>query len=228
MPEAAAGLLILDKPSGVTSYDCVHRVKRILDREKAGHCGTLDPLAQGVLLVLVGAATRRQESYLALEKEYWFRARFGVTSRTGDREGEILEAPGFSHVSEGMLRQTIRGFIGPQFQTPPRYAALKYKGKPYYYWARREVEIPRAPRPVHIANFELLSFAGAWWEGRVICSRGTYIRTLVEDVAKKLNTGALLDALVRERVGAFERKDALSWENLSACRRESLLLRLHA
>jgi len=223
MPEQASGLLIVDKPAGLTSYDCVHRVKKILANEKVGHCGTLDPLAMGVLLLVVGRATRQQATFLELEKQYWFRGEFGRVTETGDREGACMRMPAYDHVTEENLRSVIERFVGEQMQTPPRYAALKFKGKRYYQWARQGVEIPRVPRPVHIYSFELLSFKAPYWEARVVCSRGTYIRTLVEDVAERLETGATLDALVRERIGHYSREQALSWPTVSASSRQQLL-----
>lgn len=217
-----SGLLVLDKPAGVTSYDCVHRVKRILGVRRVGHCGTLDPLAEGVLLVLFGQATRLQESYLGLEKQYRFRAEFGRATTTGDREGTVLQTADYASVSESTLRQTLGQFTGEIQQRPHRYAALKYKGRPYYEWARKGIEIPRQARSVSVHAFDLLSFNAPWWEARVRCSRGTYIRSLVEDVATALQTVATVDRLVRERVGPFHQEGALGWEALSSCTAESL------
>jgi tRNA pseudouridine55 synthase len=218
-----SGLLLLDKPAGLTSYDCVHRVKRILAREKVGHCGTLDPLAMGVLILLVGRATRQQSTFLDLEKQYWFRGEFGRVTDTGDREGQCLRSPGFGHVTAQHLKDALDTFVGEQMQTPPRFSALKFQGKRYYQWARQGVEIPRRARPVRIKSFELLSFQAPFWEARVVCSRGTYIRTLVEDVAERLGTGASVDVLIRERIGHFSRDQALSWETVSQSSRAQLL-----
>jgi tRNA pseudouridine55 synthase len=220
--EELSGLLVVDKPAGLTSFDCVHRVKRILQVKKVGHCGTLDPMAKGVLLLLIGKSTREQENYLGLQKQYRFRGQWGQTTDTGDREGVVTEIKAFSHITQDRLESVLREFEGTQSQTPPRYAALKYKGKPYYRWARMGVEIPRVPRPIEIYSLELLSWEGAFWEARVCCSRGTYIRTLVEDIARRLDTVGMLDDLVRERVGSFTQSEALSWPEVERSTREEL------
>ena len=130
-----SGLLVVDKPAGLTSFQCVDRIRKILGGIRVGHCGTLDPMAQGVLLVLYGAATKLQDQFLALEKQYWFRARWGIVTDTGDREGKETGRFEFAHVAEAALRETLTQFVGAQQQTPPMYAALKYKGKHYYDWA---------------------------------------------------------------------------------------------
>jgi len=222
MDEALSGLLVIDKPAGLTSFDCVHRVKHILQAKKVGHCGTLDPLAKGVLLLLVGKATQEQENFLGLEKQYRFRGQFGRATDTGDREGAVTETKNFSHITRRRLESILRDFQGKQAQTPPRYAALKYRGKAYYRWARMGVDIPRVPRPIEVYSMELLSLEGAFWEARVTCSRGTYIRTLVEDIALRLETVGMLDDLIRERVGTYALSDALSWDRVTGSCREEL------
>ena len=209
-----SGLLLLDKPSGVTSFDCVQVAKRRLGAARAGHCGTLDPAARGLLLILVGSATRHQDSFLGLEKEYWFRSELGVKTSTGDRQGETIEARPPDHVTRETLENVLPSFVGNMEQTPPRYSALKYKGKPYYYYARKGLDVPRAPRAVSILSLSLLSFRLPFWEARVVCSRGTYVRTLVEDVAERLKTCGTLVELIRERIGTYRRDDALAWEEL--------------
>jgi len=218
-----SGLLVIDKPQGLTSFQCVARIRRILGGVRVGHCGTLDPMAQGILLILFGTATRLQEQFLSLEKQYWFRARWGIMTDTGDREGKEVARFAYAHISEADLSEAIINFRGDQLQIPPMYSALKYKGKHYYEWARKGIEIPRIPRPVRIESFDLLHSEGEFWEGRVVCSRGTYIRTLAEDVAKKFQSGAHLDALIRERVGPFRREDALTWETIESATQEFLL-----
>ncbi len=223
MSEALSGLLVIDKPAGLTSFDCVNRIKRLLQVEKVGHCGTLDPMAKGILLILVGKATRYQDSYLGLEKQYWLRARFGEASETGDREGRVIATKPYDGFGETQLKEVLKGFVGTHLQTPPRYSALKYKGKPYYKWARMGVDIPRIPRAVEIRSIEFLNFAANIWEARVLCSRGTYVRTFVEDVALKLGTLGLLDDLIRERVGEFDLSQALPWEMVSESNRGELL-----
>jgi len=167
-------------------------------------------MAEGVLLILMGKSTRLQDSFLGLEKQYRFRARWHVTTETGDREGQIQKQHEAYPVSENDLRLVMQGFVGEYEQIPPRYAALKYHGKPYYHWARQGIAIPRESRPVQIHRFELLSHDANEWEARVVCSRGTYVRTLAEDVAARLGTGSHLVELVRERVGPFAREQGIT------------------
>jgi len=217
-----SGLFLLDKPAGPTSFACVQAVKRRLGAARAGHCGTLDPSARGLLLILVGQATREQDSFLGLVKEYRFCGEFGVKSATADLEGPVTERRPWDHVMQEALERTLAGFVGPQQQTPPLYSALKYKGKPYYEYARKGQDVPRVPRPVLISSLSLFSFRPPYWEGRVVCSRGTYIRTLVEDIAARLGTCARLVELNRDRIGPYRRDQALTWQELHAVDAESL------
>jgi tRNA pseudouridine55 synthase len=213
--EASDGLFVIHKPSGITSHDVIVRLRSLLPLRRLGHCGTLDPMASGVLLVVGDKATRHQESLMRLEKQYWFRALLGKRSDTGDRDGRPLPAPPWAGIDAKQLEEAANLFVGEQWQWPPRYAALKYKGRPYYTYARLGQEIPRAPRTIQVSRFESLSFKNGAWEGRVLCSKGTYVRTLVEDVAEHLGTAAILDALVRERIGPYTLADAASLESRS-------------
>lgn len=214
--DSFAGLLLLDKPAGVTSYDCVHMIKRQLQVERAGHCGTLDPSARGLLIVLLGKATRLQDNFHAMEKEYRFRAQFGVKTDTGDRDGKVIQTFDYAHITPTDVEKTTARFTGALQQTPPRYSALKYKGKPYHLYARKGIEIPRVPRTVNVHSFLMTHCELPYWEATVICSRGTYIRTLVEDVGEALGSGANLVELSRERIGEYRRSDALRWADLRA------------
>jgi len=207
----------------VTSFDCVALVRRRLGVQRVGHCGTLDPAAKGLLLILIGSATKTQDSFLGLEKEYWFRAELGRKTSTGDNEGEVCETRPFNHVSQEGLETALQSFVGNIQQIPPIYSALKYRGKPYYQYARKGQSVPRLPRAVTISSFSLLSMSLPFWEARVVCSRGTYVRTLVEDVAVSLQTCGTLAELVRERIGLYRRERALAWDILRNAAREELL-----
>jgi tRNA pseudouridine55 synthase len=222
MTETASGLLLLDKPSGVTSFDCVHEVRRRLAVKRVGHCGTLDPSARGLLMILAGPATRAQDSFLGLEKQYWFCGEFGIKTDTADLEGKVIEEKPSGHVTQEKLKSVLETFVGEIEQTPPLYSALKFKGKPYYAYARKGLDVMRVPRPVSIYSLSLLSFRPPYWEVRVTCSRGTYVRTLVEDLAERLGTCATLIELVRERVGPFKKEQALSWQELRVMESEDL------
>ena len=201
--------------------------KRRLSATRAGHCGTLDPAARGLLLILVGSATRQQESFLGLQKEYWFRGQLGVKTSTGDREGSEIGSKPYDSVHHNQLEKTLEGFVGEIPQIPPLYSALKYKGKPYYHYARKGLDVPRVPRLVTITALSLLSLRLPYWEARLVCSRGTYVRTLVEDVAERLGTCGTLVELIRERIGPYQRDQALRWEELRLMDAESLRGVLH-
>jgi tRNA pseudouridine55 synthase len=227
MTDSASGLLLLDKPSGPTSFDCVSRARRIL-KERTGHCGTLDPMAQGVLILVFGRHTRRQHEFLSMEKQYWFRSELGRSTDTGDRMGKTIETSPVVPLTREALDTAAKRFIGDQLQIPPKVSAIKFKGKRLYEWTRKGIDVPRPPRQIHIASIEILSFEGSFYEARVVCSRGTYIRTLAEDLARKLGTVGVVDALVRERVGHYRREDALSWERMCGSTRDELLSLAHA
>jgi tRNA pseudouridine55 synthase len=223
MSSDPAGLLVIDKPSGLTSYDCVHRIKKILGQKRVGHCGTLDPLAEGVLLVLFGTHTAYQDYFQGMEKQYWFRAELGRTTDSGDRDGSETGRSPFDGVTRQALADALVKFRGPMWQVPPKVSAIKYGGKRLYEWARQGIEVPRPPRRVEIYSSELLTFDPPYWEARVICSRGTYIRSLVTDVGDVLKCGAVVDALIRERIGSFRREEAVTWPILMGCSAEQLL-----
>ena len=224
---AAEGLLIFDKPMGPTSFACVSLARRALGVERIGHCGTLDPLAQGILLLLLGTATKRQNDFLSLDKEYRFRARWGIQTDTADIQGKTLAECPPPIVAPESLQAVMTSFVGETMQMPPKVSALKYKGKPRYVWARRGIEVPRFARPVRIDRFELIASDSLTWEARVVCSRGTYIRALIEDVAGRFGALAVMESLVRERVGPHTLAQALSWESLRSIPRLELETHVH-
>ncbi len=201
------GVLLLDKPLGLSSNDALQKAKWLLRAEKAGHTGTLDPLATGVLPLCFGAATKFSQLQLDADKVYEAVVRLGVTTRTGDAEGEVLqERP--VHVTEDDLARVAQQFRGPIQQVPPMHSALKHEGKALYEYARAGVEVKREPRRVEI--FELdMGLDGSVTEysaikSRVKCSKGTYIRTLGEDIGEALGCGAHLTSLRRIQTGHFD------------------------
>jgi tRNA pseudouridine55 synthase len=216
MDDDRSGLLVLDKPSGITSHDCVHAVRKHLKIKRVGHCGTLDPIATGVLLLLVGAATARQEHYMGLEKTYWFRAVLGASTDTGDRDGKPLPCSPYRPIPSERMNAIAQSFLGEQWQVPPRYSALKFKGKHSYEYARRGIELLREARRIDVRRIFDVRVLGNRWEGRIACSRGTYVRTLIEDIAVYAGTGAYLEALVRESIGPYGLEQAISLEMLVA------------
>jgi tRNA pseudouridine55 synthase len=200
------GIVVMDKPAGMTSHDMVNRLRRIYATRRVGHTGTLDPLATGVLVVCVGEATRIAEYLSRAHKEYVAGVVFGVTTSTEDAAGALLSETDAGHLSEEDVRKMLPAFCGVIQQIPPMVSAVHYKGKRLYELARHGIAVERQPRTVEIYRLELLSFTPgrrARAELCVECSTGTYIRTLAADLGTKLGVGGMLEALRRTRVGPF-------------------------
>jgi tRNA pseudouridine55 synthase len=197
------GVLLLDKPSGMTSNAALQAARRLFNAAKAGHTGTLDPLATGLLPLCFGEATKFAGELLDADKAYRATLRLGVATDTADAEGRILETRAV-RVTEAMLREVLAGFQGEIEQVPPMHSALKRHGKPLYEYARAGIEIERRPRRVCIDHIELLSLADDEAVIAVDCSKGTYVRTLAADIGDKLGCGAHLAALRRLRIGMFD------------------------
>lgn len=200
---------------GITSNHALQSVKRLFRAAKAGHAGTLDPLASGLLPVLLGDATRFSGYLLDAPKCYEAEICLGATTTTADAEGEILERRPVD-VDPAEVSGTLQRFLGPQTQVPPMYSALKRDGTPLYVLARRGETVERAPRPIEIFSLDLLSFESDRLRLRVACSKGTYIRTLAEDIGASLGCGAHLSALRRTGTGSFDLADAVSLETLAS------------
>ena len=210
------GILLIDKPSGISSHDVVNAVRRKLGTRRVGHAGTLDPLATGLLIIAVGPATRFLQ-YLPLEpKQYWCIATFGVETTTQDAEGEIVAEKPVPNDLEVQLAETLPKFKGLIQQLPPIYSAVKKAGKPLYAYAREGKDVERQPRTVHIDSIDVESVAGAEVTFRVVCSGGTYMRTLAHDLGQTIGCGAYLSSLNRERVGKFDLEDAIKLDDTSA------------
>lgn len=208
------GILILDKSPGKTSQKVVQEVKRILGVRKAGHAGTLDPLATGVLPLCLNEATKLVQ-FLALDdKEYRATMLLGVTTETMDIEGRITDRRE-PEVDEVRIREALQFFTGPISQEPPRYSAVKFKGRPLYSWARKGVDIALPPRIVQVYSSILEEIALPYVTFRVACSKGTYIRTLCADLGERLGCGACMSALRRLRCGCFTLETAVSLEDIA-------------
>lgn len=197
------GILLFDKPAGLTSNAALQQVKRLYRARKAGHTGSLDPLATGLLPICFGEATKISGFLLDADKHYLVRCQLGVTTTTGDAEGEVLEQRPVTGVDEVRFRQVLGGFKGTIEQIPPMYSALKHKGERLYNLARQGLEVEREARSVVIHALELLGLDGSIAELRVHCSKGTYVRTLVEDIGAELGCGAHVSGLRRTGVGPF-------------------------
>jgi len=214
---AIDGVLLLDKVAGLSSNHALQQVKRLYQAQKAGHGGTLDPMATGMLPVFFGQATKFAQFSLGATKTYCAEVTLGTTTTTGDAEGDILETQEAFRVTKAQLMMALSNYQGEIIQLPPMYAAIKVAGKPLYTYARRQETVARQPRPVTIYALELLSFDGKQFQIQVCCSKGTYIRTLAEDIGKDLGVGAHLTALRRETVSPFhDYTQAISYEQLHA------------
>lgn len=194
------GILLLDKPLYITSNGALQRVKRLFGAKKAGHTGSLDPLATGMLPICFGEATKFSQYLLESDKCYQVEATLGVKTRTGDAEGEIIETKPVMALTREIIESVLRQFEGQIQQIPPMYSALKVQGKPLYELARQGIEIPREARSVHIYRLELIDFQENKLQLEVQCSKGTYVRTLVEDIGELLGCGAHVSALRRSVV----------------------------
>lgn len=221
------GVLLFDKPSGITSNAAVQKVRRLFRAEKAGHTGTLDPMATGLLPVCLGEATKFSHLLLEADKMYAATILLGVTTSTGDLEGEVT-ARFKVRVERDEIEHVLERFVGPILQTPPMYSAIKRGGQPLYKLARAGGEVPRAPRSIVIHSLTLLGLEGEELKASVSCSKGTYIRVLAEDIGRQLGCGACLSALRREGVGGFRLSHGAvtleQLEQMAPAERNALLL----
>ena len=213
------GLLLVAKPAGVTSHDVVQQVRRKLGIRRVGHTGTLDPMAEGLLVILAGTATKHQRALQGHEKLYEASLRLGTQTDTGDATGAAIRTAPVPAPDPASLARACAGLVGPLDQRPPAYSAIKVQGRPAYWWARRQQPLELPSRTIHIHELTPLSWAGEMVMFRVQCSAGTYVRTLGESLAERLGTVGHLSRLVRLRIGAFRLEDALTsqaFEGLSA------------
>lgn len=213
---AIHGVVLLDKPAGPSSNQALQQVRRLFQARKAGHTGTLDPFATGLLPICLGEASKTSAQLLDASKTYEAEARLGMATSTGDSEGEIvIEAP-VPEIDSSAIELVLARFRGDIAQVPPMFSALKHEGRPLYEWARKGVTIPREPRHVTIHALELLSWEPPSLRFRVTCSKGTYVRTLAEDIATGLGTVGHLIALRRLQVGPFAADQMVTLEALEA------------
>ena len=212
--DGIGGVLVVDKPTGPTSHDVVARVRRILGIRRVGHCGTLDPLATGVLVLCVGPMTRFSRWLTGGDKEYEACFRLGATSDTDDALGEITEAPGTTPIPRSEIETVLKRFQGVIDQVPPEYSAVRVRGVRSYHRARRKEATGLVARPVRIDRFELLGYEPPRLQVRVACGQGTYIRSLARDLGQALGCGGLVEQLRRLRVGALTTGDAVEWAAL--------------
>jgi tRNA pseudouridine55 synthase len=208
------GVLLVDKPAEHTSHDVIARLRGILRTRKIGHAGTLDPMATGLLIVLVGKATRVSQFIISLDKEYEGTIELGKTTDSQDADGEVMETRPVPALSEADLRAALQGFLGDQYQTPPMFSAIKIGGVPLYKRARKGEEVEREPRFIRVMSWDLLGFESPRIRFRLQCTKGTYVRTLAHDLGTRLGCGAHLSALRRTATDRFNVSQALTLEQI--------------
>ena len=209
------GVLLLDKPVGLSSNDALIKAKRVMNAKKAGHTGTLDPFATGLLPLCFGEATKFSQDLLEADKTYDATVHLGIMTTTGDTEGEAIETLPVDVTIE-QIEAALARFRGPILQVPPMYSALKRDGKAYYEYAREGITLEREARPVTIHGLELIGYEAPMLKIRVTCSKGTYVRVLGEDIGAALGCGAHLNALRRIQVGALTAATMITLEDLQA------------
>ncbi|MBN1380718.1 MAG: tRNA pseudouridine(55) synthase TruB [Deltaproteobacteria bacterium] len=218
------GIVVIDKPSGKTSHDVVKEVKKILEIKKAGHTGTLDPLATGVLPVCINEGTKLAQFFATGTKDYRATMLLGVTTDTLDSDGKIVTQRQIN-VDQAEIEEEVTKWIGTIKQTPPRYSALKFKGKPLYKWARQGVNIAAKPRHVEILSITIEDIKLPFVTFNVSCSKGTYIRSLCSDIGESLGCGACLTGLRRTRNGEFYDQSAIALEVIAQEEKKHALVR---
>lgn len=209
------GILLIDKEVGITSYDVIRRLKKVLEKgQKIGHGGTLDPFASGLLLVLLGKGTKMMERIHSLEKEYLVKGEFGFSTDTQDITGKVLEKNTVIPKIDDIEKVVKESFLGNISQIPPMYSAKKIKGKKSYELARKGESVELKPKEIYIKEFEILKYEYPNIECRIVCSSGTYVRTLIHDLGIRLGTYATAKELRRTHIGEFSILDALSSKDI--------------
>lgn len=215
-PKELEGILLVDKPTDHTSHDVVARLRGKLKMKRVGHAGTLDPMATGLLVILVGKATRVSNYLMSLDKEYEGTIELGKKTDTQDAEGEVMETRPVPPLSAEQIVAAMKSFLGDQYQKPPMYSAIKIDGVPLYKSARRGEEVEREPRFIRVNSWDLTGLALPRFDFRLRCTKGTYVRTLANDLGEKLGCGAFLAALRRTATDKFHISQALTLDQINA------------
>jgi tRNA pseudouridine55 synthase len=224
--DAFDGALLVDKPSGLTSHDVVDLIRKHFEIRKAGHCGTLDPNATGLLILVMGRATRLAEKLMSADKVYEGAIKFGESTNTYDVDGEVVAVSPVPPLDVDRLNQEAEAFVGDLMQTPPMTSAAKVDGVPLYKLARKGVEIERKPRLVHIYSLRFLACEGPVASFRIACTKGTYVRSIAHELGQKLGCGAHLRSLRRVEIGRFSVRDALPLDQILALPQAEALARV--
>ena len=204
------GILVLDKPQGISSNDAVQQAKKLFGAQKVGHTGSLDPLATGVLPLCFGEATKFSQFLLTSDKKYWVRIKLGVVTDSGDADGEVIATADASVVTKSDIEALLPKFRGEISQVPSMYSALKHNGQPLYKLARQGIEVQREARCVQIFSNELVDFADQFFALMIHCSKGTYVRSIAEDIGQELGVGAHVSELRRLAAGPFTEADLIT------------------
>ncbi len=223
------GILIVDKPQGMTSHDVVDFLRKRFGIKKVGHAGTLDPMATGVLVMLIGSYTKASNRFLSEDKEYEGSLKLGATSDTGDAWGKVSDHAGEIDLKDEDIKKAFEGFSGEIEQETPMYSAVKYKGKKLYELARKGIKIETKGRKIFIKKLEVLGIALPEVRFRLACSKGTYVRQLAVDIGKKLGCGAYLSGLRRTRSGKFGIENSIDMDvvkNFTGASLEKVLLKI--
>lgn len=227
-PEPPSGVLLVDKDPGFTSHNAVALCRRILNTKKVGHCGTLDPMATGMLIVVVGKATRLQDRLMCEDKEYTATMKLGIETNSQDADGQVVAERPITGITEQAIHQAFEHFHTEFDQVPPMYSAVKINGVPCYKLARKGQEIERKPRRVCVLDYDItrVDLERGEVDFRVHCTKGFYVRTYAHDIGQRLGCGAHLTALRRVRSGHFHISQAVDVPTLKAATREELAARL--
>jgi len=210
------GLLIINKPAGPTSHDIVDKIRKITGIKKVGHAGTLDPFAEGVLIILIGKATKLQSKFMGMPKTYMATLKLGEISDTYDITGKIKSSSFAKAPEDKQILKILKTFIGEIRQTPPVYSAIKINGERAYKLARKGIKPKLKPRKVKIYNIKLLNYKWPYLKIEVKCGKGTYIRSLANDMGKKFGSGAYLEKLIRTKTGNFDIKKSVKLKKLNS------------
>jgi tRNA pseudouridine55 synthase len=220
--ENVDGVLLVDKDPDMTSHDVVSVARRTLGQKKIGHCGTLDPMATGLLILTLGRGTKIQDLLMAEDKEYVGTVRLGEETTTQDKQGELVRSKDVPELDEQAILSVLADFTGDFHQTPPMVSAIKKDGVPLYKLARQGKEVKREPRLVHVYDYELTSLNLPEFDFRVVCSKGFYVRTYAHEIGMKIGCGAHLSSLRRTKSGKFSAEGAITFDELKNGTRESV------
>ena len=220
--ENVDGVLLVDKDPDMTSHDVVSVARRTLGQKKIGHCGTLDPMATGLLILTLGRGTKIQDLLMAEDKEYVGTVRLGEETTTQDKQGELVRSKDVPELDEQAILSVLADFTGDFHQTPPMVSAIKKDGVPLYKLARQGKEVKREPRLVHVYDYELTSLNLPEFDFRVVCSKGFYVRTYAHEIGLKIGCGAHLSSLRRTKSGKFSAEGAITFDELKNGTRESV------